>query len=194
MYSMDILDQVRLSKPVIGVDPFPEMLAGIPAGAPITPVAMDALQFSSQPGSYDKIFMKEAIHHIDDRATLLSALFARLRPGGRLLLVHVPPKLDYPLFRRALDRAERWHADPDELAALLERAGFAVDRDFVEIRHAIPTATYFRMVESRYMSVLSSFGPDDIESGLGEMREQYGSLPVLEFTDHFDYITGIRPA
>jgi hypothetical protein len=52
--------------------------------------------------------------------------------------VHVPPKLDYPLFDKALRRAEQWHADPDELLTLLTQPGFAVDRDAVEIAHTIP--------------------------------------------------------
>ncbi|MGH9162570.1 MAG: class I SAM-dependent methyltransferase, partial [Vicinamibacteraceae bacterium] len=58
MYSLDILDQVALVHPIIGVDPFPQMLAKIPKEAPIKAVALDALAFSAQEGTYDKILMK----------------------------------------------------------------------------------------------------------------------------------------
>jgi SAM-dependent methyltransferase len=194
MYSIDIVGQVPLSNPIIGVDPFPEMLGRIPPDAPVTRVALGALAFSAQPGTYDKILMKEAVHHEEDRAALFANLHARLAPGGRLLLVHVPPTLDYPLFDKALRRAEQWHADPDELVTLLTRAGFAVDRDAVEIRHAIPRRRYFQMVESRYMSVLSSFSAEEIAEGLREMEEKYGVLETLVFTDHFDYIMAAKPA
>ena len=192
MYSADILQQVRLTTPVTGVDPFPEMLARIPDGVPVTKVALGALAFSAQPGAYDKILMKEAVHHEEDRATLFANLFARLRPAGRLLLVHVPPKLDYPLFDAALRRAEQWHADPDKLVRLLMQAGFAVEREAVDFRHTIPTRKYFQMVGGRYMSVLSSFSAEDIAEGLREMERRYGALETLEFIDHFDYIAGIK--
>jgi ubiquinone/menaquinone biosynthesis C-methylase UbiE len=194
MYSLDILKQLPLSQPVVGVDPFPEMLARIPEAAPLTPVAQDALAFSAVPGTYDKILIKEAVHHVEDRRALFANLFARLAPGGRLLLVHVPPKLDYPIFEKALRRAEQWHADPDELAVLLARAGFAVERDAVDFQHAIPTPVYFQMVASQYMSVLSSFTEQEIAEGLEEMQRRFGDREVLEFTDHFDYVAGIKAA
>jgi hypothetical protein len=114
--------------------------------------------------------MKEAVHHEEDRAA----------------------KLDYPLFDKALRRAEQWHAAPGELVTLLTRAGFAVDRDAVEIRHAIPRRRYFQMVESCYMSVLTSFSAEEIAEGLREMEEKYGVLETLVFTDHFDYITAVK--
>lgn len=93
MYSVDIVDQVRLATPVIGVDPSPDMLDRIPRGAPVTPVPTGALAFSAQPGTYDKVLVKEAVHHEEDRAALFANLFERLTAGGRLLLVHVPPAL-----------------------------------------------------------------------------------------------------
>lgn len=193
MYSIDIVGQVPLSSPITAVDPFPEMLGRIPPDAPVIRVALGALAFSAEPGTYDKILMKEAVHHIDDRAALFGNLFARLAPGGRLLLVHVPPKLEYPLFDDALRRAEQWHADPDDLVRLLTDAGFVVDRDAIEIGHAIPRRRYFQMVESRYMSVLSSFSTEEIAEGLRQMEQKYGALETLVFTDHFDYITAVRP-
>lgn len=193
MYSLDILQQVPLATPVIGVDPIRDMLDRIPDGAPVTKVALGALAFSAQPGTYDKILMKEAVHHEDDRASLFGNLLHRLRPGGRLLLVHVPPTLTYPLFDAALKRAEQWHAHPDDLVGLLEGTGFTVTRTAVDVRHAIPTRAYFQMVENRYMSVLSSFSVEEIRAGLQEMEAKHGERETLEFTDHFDYITGIRP-
>lgn len=193
MYSLDILEQVPLASPVVAVDPIREMLDRIPEGAPVTRWAMGALEFSAV-GTYDKILIKEAVHHEEDRATLFANLYARLSARGRLLLVHVPPRLGYPLFDAALRRAERWHADPDELQRQLAAAGFAVEREGLDYQHAIPTKTYFQMVANRYMSVLSSFTPEELGEGLKEMEEKYGSRPVLEFTDHFDYITGIKAA
>ncbi len=192
MYSIDILEQVPLEADVIGVDPFEEMLRRIPPQARIRPVQQDALAFSHQPIQFDKVLMKEAIHHVEDRRSLLANLQRGLRPGGRLLLVHVPPKLQYPLFRRALERCERWHADPNELEHLLEETGYSVERDSLDYPHAIPKEIYLAMVKHRYMSVLSSFSDEEIRVGLVEMKETYADWPILEFVDHFDFILGIR--
>lgn len=193
MYSADILAQVRLRNAVILVDPFSEMLAQVPNDLPIQTVEMDALDFSSRPGRYDKILIKEAVHHINEPERLFNNLFDRLSPGGALLLVHVPPQIDYPLFRAALQRAETWHADPDELVELLRSAGFSVERERVEHQHVLPKSEYFRMVANRYMSVLSSFDEEELEAGLAEMNETYLDREVLEFADRFDFLTASKP-
>lgn len=189
MYSSDILEQVPLRHPVTVVDPIEEMLAKASDHPGLKCVPMDALSFSEQPGSYNKVLMKEAVHHVDDRDRLFRNLFERLPPKGIFLLVHVPPKIDYPLFRAALERSMTWHADTDDLVERLERAGFAVSRGFVEYRHRMPKEKYFAMVAARYMSLLSSFDDDELEAGLAEMSETYAEKSVLEFTDHFDCLT-----
>ncbi|MFQ5513502.1 MAG: class I SAM-dependent methyltransferase [Myxococcota bacterium] len=194
MYSQDILEQVPLRQEILGVDPYAEMLEQTPPEARIQPLQADALQFSNMALVYDKVLVKEAIHHVplSDRQTLFRNLHRHLSRDGRLLLVHVPPKLDYPLFAAALQRCERWHADPNELESLLCKAGYTVHRDALDYQHEIPKETYFQMVDGRYMSVLSSFSDEEIRLGLAEMEERYAYEPTLRFVDHFDYIVGIR--
>ncbi len=193
IYSLDIIRQVPLREPVIAVDPFEEMLRHIPAEAPMQRVAEDAVSFTSRPGQYNKVLMKEAIHHIRERRQLFQDLYERLPSGGIALLVHVPPRVDYPLFSRALERCLTWHADPDELVGLLDGTGFDVERDGVDYRHTIPKDRYIEMVRNCYMSVLSSFEPDEIEAGVAEIEERYAGQDTLRFTDHFDYLTAVRP-
>lgn len=193
MYSVDLLEQVPLRHPVIGVDPFEEMLAHIPEEAAITPVADDALSFSERPGSYDKILMKEAVHHVDERERLFANLYERLTPGGILLLVHVPPWVEYPLFSAALERCLTWHADPDELVPQLSDAGFSVERDTLAYEHALPKELYFDMVRGQYMSVLTSFSDEEMAAGLAEMEATHADRDVLVFTDRFDYLTATKP-
>src|SRR5690554_3612422 len=183
MYSLDIIEQVRLRSPVIVVDPFPQMLEQIPDDAPVERVAEDALRFSEQPRQYDKVLIKEAVHHVVEREQLFRNLYDRLPPGGRVLLVHVPPELDYPLFQAARDRSLRWHANPDELEAALRRVGFDVQRERQVYRHRMPTEHYLQMVENQYMSLLSSFSKDELARGLDEMRRTYADRDVLEFDD-----------
>lgn len=193
MYAADILKQVSLRHRIVLVDPFPEMLAQVPKDLPIDCVEMDAVAFSARPATYDKILIKEAVHHIKDRAALFGNLFERLSSGGVLLLVHIPPRIEYPLFRAALERSLTWHADPRELVRLLSASGFSVERDRLDYRHVLPKDHYLNMVENRYMSLLSSFDDNELAAGLEEMDHALAGCDELAFTDHFDYIAAIKP-
>jgi ubiquinone/menaquinone biosynthesis C-methylase UbiE len=189
MYSLDILKQIPLKRPVQAVDPFAEMLAAIPHCSGLTPVCMDALAYSAKHNGYTKAFMKEAVHHVNDKAQLFANVYESLPKGGVFLLVHVPPTIQYPLFDAAVDRALYWHACPDELRELLRNAGFEVEHEVLSYLHSIPKSTYFAMVESQYMTVLSSFSDEELAAGLQEMERRYADTELLEFFDHFDYIT-----
>lgn len=193
MYSLDIIKQVQLRK-VIAVDPYPEMLKQIPEDTDtnIHTVVSDALSFSKQPGIYDKILIKEAIHHIPEGEELFNCLFNRLRKGGILLLVHVPPEVEYPLFQKALDRCKECHADPHELLEQLKNTGFRVEQDFIDYAHSIPKQKYFAMVKNCYMSALTSLGEQEIIDGLVEMEKKYNDIESLEFIDHFDYLKAVK--
>jgi len=192
MYSRDIVRQVPLEQPILGVDPYQSMLDQIPDGAPVTPICQDALAFSRSDHRFDKALMKETVHHVEDRPEFFHNVHRQLSDRGRFLLVHVPPRLDYPLFQRALERCLKWHADPDDLEREMQGAGFTVKRDAVDWPHRVPRPKYFEMVRNCYMSVLTSFDPEEIEEGLREMESRYGDRELLEFNDHFDYVLGVK--
>jgi cyclopropane fatty-acyl-phospholipid synthase-like methyltransferase len=119
MYSLDILKQVSLTNPIIGVDPFAEMLQNIPCEAAIVPTCEDAITFSRRQLAYNKVLVKETIHHVADPSEFIANIHRNLPDGGIMLLVHVPPAVQYPLFDNALARCLTWHADPQELHRLL---------------------------------------------------------------------------
>jgi len=192
MYSLDILKQVPLEQPIIGVDPYPQMLAQIPEDVPIRRIAEDALTFSQRQINYKKVLIKETIHHVDRTEEFFDNIYQNLPTGGIMLLVHVPPDVKYPLFGAALERCLHWHADPHALDRLLKEAGFQVKWDSLDFPHRIPRSHYFKMVQSCYMSVLTSFTEEEMEAGLAEMNAKYVNEPVLSFIDHFDYLTATK--
>jgi ubiquinone/menaquinone biosynthesis C-methylase UbiE len=194
MYSIDILKQVPLENPVIGVDPYREMLARIPSESQIVPIVEDALAFSRRAGTYNKVLVKETIHHVSDIPEFFANVFRNLPERGILLLVHVPPEVQYPLFEAALARCLNWHADPNVLVDQLVGAGFDVGRDAFGYQHALPKEHYFNMVRNSYMSALTSFSDEELQTGLEEMERTYRDRSMLEFVDHFDYLTATKPA
>ncbi|QPJ61014.1 MAG: methyltransferase domain-containing protein [Candidatus Nitronauta litoralis] len=194
MYTKDILEQVDLKTPAILVDPFAEMLGQADSHPQIECKQHDGLAFSELKGDYDKVLMKEAVHHVQDKSRLFGNLFERLLPGGKLLLVHVPPELDYPIFEKALERARNWHADPEDLRRSLFETGFQVEHEFIKYPHSISKEKYISMVRTGYMTVLSSFKDEEIEEGIREMETNLAGKSTLEFEDHFDFILACKPA
>ena len=164
----------------------------MPEHGPIECILSDAVEFSREAPRLSKVLIKETIHHIQERRELFTNLYRRLSGGGRMVLVHVPPDIEYPLFRAALNRSRTWHANPDELQRLLAEAGFRLEREELHWRHRLPKEHYLEMVEGRYMSLLSSFTDEELRDGLEEMRREYAGVSTLEFNDRFVYLTAIK--
>ena len=61
---------------------------------------------------------------------------------------------------------------------------------FVKYPLSLDKDKYFRMVENRYMSLLSMFSDEEISQGIKEMKERYSERSTLDFNDVFVFITG----
>lgn len=194
MYSLAILERVPLQERVVVVDPFPQMLAKIPQDAPIDPVEADVVDYSSDAPRFDKILMKEAIHHVDRKRELFANLYESLTPNGRFLMVHVDPTaVAYPLFDAALENACNTFANPDEMVRMLEEAGFKAEKSQLPYDHDVPTDHYHRMVRTGYMSILTSLSDEETEAGIEEMERRHAGMDRLQFTETFSYVLGVKP-
>lgn len=192
IYSKEINNQMQLYNPIICVDSSNKMLEQIPKNFKYKSVEMDAIDFSALSGTYNKIIIKELIHHINDLELLLGNLFQRLTSGGILLLILLPPTIDYPLFSKALRKYEDVQPNYNNLASVLSKIGFNVAVDFVEYPLAIPKSKYLQMVQNRYMSLLSTFDDEQLAIGLAEMEQKYAQQSILKFSDRFVFITASK--
>ena len=183
---------MQLYNPIICVDSSNKMLEQIPNNFKYKSVEMDAIDFSAFSGTYNKIIIKELIHHINDLELLLGNLFQRLTSGGILLLILLPPTIDYPLFSKALRKYEDVQPNYNNLASVLSKIGFNVAVDFVEYPLAIPKSKYLQMVQNRYMSLLSTFDDEQLAIGLAEMEQKYAQQSILKFSDRFVFITASK--
>ncbi|NEN92551.1 MAG: methyltransferase domain-containing protein [Okeania sp. SIO3H1] len=193
IYSKEILNHIQLQQPIICVDPSAEMLEKIPANSRLNPIEMDGVKFSKNPGIYNKIFLKEAIHYIEEKFILFQNLWQRLTPRGIFLLLLLPPTIEYPLFAKALELYEKKQPHYQELIDLLQKVGFVVDSDIIEYPLELPKSQYFEMVENRYMFLLSEFNDTELAAGLKEMEEKYQDKSVLKFSDRMVFITATKP-
>lgn len=189
IYTKSIVSKFPLQNPVICVDSSEEMLDRIPNNSQYKTFVKDGIEFAYEPGKYDKILMKEMIHHIADKEKFLQGLFERLNLTGSLLLILLPPTIEYPLFTEALRTYEAVQPNYNDLVKLFQKIGFKTTVDWVEYPVSLPKETYFEMVENRYMSLLSRFDDTQLQKGLAEMEQKYCDQSRLEFCDRFVFIS-----
>jgi hypothetical protein len=139
----------------------------------------------------DAILIKEAIHHIRDVPGTLRGLVDRLARGGRLLVVTLPPQLDYPLFQAALDRFAARQPEPESIADAMRSAGLETECTIEEVPIIADQDQYIDLVGNRWMSVLSTFTDEEMAAGLDEMRERYPQRE-LHFVDRIAFVSGVR--
>jgi SAM-dependent methyltransferase len=189
---------VRFAEPArqtIGVDPSAAMLDHIPDDPRLVRAAGTVEQLASRhllPGElFDAILLKEVIHHVDDRPTAIHGLAQRLTPGGRLLIVMLPPRIDHPLFPAALDRYNRGKLTPEHVATWMRDAGLHVTTSAEQHRVHLPTQRYLDMVRDRYLSLLTNFTDPEIAAGIRDIQRQHPG-DTIEFDDRLIFVLGIR--
>ena len=183
------------AREVVCVDPSLSMLAELPttSGA-LVPVHASAEQVASRAvrlpyDTVDAILIKEALHHVRHRETVLAGLASLLAPGGRMLVVTLPTVISYPLFRRALEVFTERQPDPADIAAAMQGAGLAVTVTYDTYRRQFAKARYIAMVRDRHMSLLSKFDDAELENGISEIEREHPEQ-VLEFDDRFAFVLG----
>ncbi|WNG81131.1 class I SAM-dependent methyltransferase [Mycobacterium sp. ITM-2016-00316] len=109
IFSVELLRQLDGETTVHLVDPSAEMLAQAQPHPSIRPVCAAAensvLALSAASAAeFDLVLVKEAVHHFVDIPSTLTQLSALVAPGGALLIVMLPTRIEYPLFDAALER------------------------------------------------------------------------------------------
>jgi ubiquinone/menaquinone biosynthesis C-methylase UbiE len=179
---------------VLCIDPSAGMLEQLPNVEALFPIqaSMESVVSGDIALPYDRfdvVLVKEAIHHVQNRSAILDGLARLLAPGGRLLVVMLPTRIEYPLFQAALDLFEQLQPDPDQVAMAMRANGLQVDIEYESFALSFDKARYFSMVESRYMSLLSSFDDVQLAQGIAEIDSRYRG-DRLSFVDRQAFILG----
>lgn len=189
-----LVETVSADTPVVCVDPSQPMLDLLPDDPRLVPLRATAEQIASGevPLPYDSVdafVFKEVIHHVQDLPTTLRGLAERLRPGGRILVVSLPPRLDYPLFTAALERFARNQPEPASVVAAMRDAGLETEHETEEYHVEIDREQWLDLVRNQWMSVLSTFSDDELAAGIEEIRDRHPE-EELTYTDRFAFIRG----
>jgi SAM-dependent methyltransferase len=196
LFLRKLVDTATAETPILCIDPSQPMLDLLPQDARLSPVCATAEQVASGevPLPYEKVdtfVLKEAIHHVKDIPGTLRGLADRLAPGGRILIVTLPPRLEYPLFPEALERFARNQPEPGDIAAAMREAGLETTREYEEYTVTIDREHWIRLVRNQWMSVLSTFSAEEISAGVEMIRSRYPEGDI-SYTDRFAFIHGLH--
>jgi trans-aconitate methyltransferase len=196
LHTRELVEYVRPTRPILCVDPVPAMLDQLPDAPGLRPLLASAEDLAAgrvaTPGPLDAIILKESVHHTVDRRETLAGLVERLSRHGRILVVMLPRTIHHPLFRAAHERFRELQPDPAEIEEMVEAVGLRASVSYRTFHAAIERDRYVRMLESRYLSVLSEFSEDELREGIEQFRRSYRD-PVLRFDDHFAFVKGWVP-
>lgn len=191
-----LAERASADVPILCIDPSAAMLDQIPDDPRLRPIQATA-EDVAEPRialpyeKLDHIVIKETIHHVRDIPATMRGLADWLVPGGRVLVVTLPPRLDYPLFQAALDRFAAGHPEPEAIADAMRGAGLDAECTFEEYPVTVDRDHYVDLVGNQWMSVLSTFDDDDLAAGLDEMRARHPA-GQLSFVDRFAFVLGVR--
>jgi|GEM_PF-741580 len=202
LFARRIAASGQVALPVVCIDPSAAMLAQIPVGPELLPVEASAERLAGLDGAlvpepaggpFDAILVKEAIHHVApaDRRRVLAGLADRLTHEGRLLVVMLPTRIDYPLFDAALSLFTALQPDPEAIARGMRDAGLEVSLTYHQTELRIPRERYLAMVADRYMSLLSEFDDPTLAAGVDEIVAAHPE-DVYAFPDRFAFVLGTR--
>ncbi len=198
LYTRQLYEDVRPTRPILCVDPVPAMLDQIPASPGLRPLNARAEDLASgrvplpDAAPLDAIIIKEAVHHMAARQEIFDGLVTLLSRHGRILIVMLPKRINHPLFHAAHDRFQELQPDPAEIGEMVAAAGLRSSVTFRTFHVAIERERYIHMLESRYMSVLGEFSESELKAGVDQFRRSYTD-PMLRFEDHFAFVKGWVP-
>ncbi|WP_326807201.1 MULTISPECIES: methyltransferase [unclassified Streptomyces] len=196
LFARKIAEVLHPHRPLLCVDPSTAMLDQLPSSPALSPLGASAEEIANQTVTLpyeqlDAMWLKESVHHVTDPAATLGGLARLLAPGGRLLVAMLPTTIAYPLFAEALKRYEERQPDPAGIAQHLTDAGLRAELTFVEHELRLDKERYLAMVRARYMSVLSTFSDEELDTGIEEIRARHPE-PELVFPDRFAFVLGVR--
>jgi ubiquinone/menaquinone biosynthesis C-methylase UbiE len=168
-----------------------------PKALDIAWVQADGAALPLQTESFDFVTCQYALHHIQDKAGMLRAVFQILRPRGRLVLHNLCPQecadwLYYEYFPEAyaIDLEDFW--PPEAVVAVLEATGFvAVTVERQHLRYEQNVRRWLDTVRRRdTCSQLLTIPDAAYEAGVRRLEHELaaGSAPLVR-ADHLCFVT-----
>lgn len=162
--------------------------------APLERVPAEALSFlRTNTDSFDAILLKQMIHHIRvaDRPELARCLYDATAQGGRVLVLTMPPSIEFPIFEAAQAAFLKYQIHYTSIETLLKDAGFSVCVEKIEYPVSIAKNDYFQAIRERFISDLRDFSERELEAGIAQIDAQHLE-EMMQFSDALYAVMGER--
>ncbi|KUF19171.1 class I SAM-dependent methyltransferase [Streptomyces silvensis] len=198
IFIKDLMQHLSPDRPLACLDPSPDMLARLPDDARLKTVqgSVEDLMSGRAVLPYpqvDVLLSKEAIHHAQDLRQAVRYLAGLLAPGGRFLVVTLPPLLDYPVFQAAFDLFARNWPQPADICRYMAAAGLEAELTYDQFPVTCTREHYLHIMEQRWLSVLSTLDEEQFRKGMEEL-EYLHPEKIFTFVERRAFIMGRRPA
>ena len=185
----------RVAKRVIGVDSSIGMIEKAQAKFTELPlICCDVMSLPFGSEAFDGAFAIQVLHHVKEKELFLSEAYRVLKKGAYLAIDSCSHRQmrtfwDYHYFPKGLEVDLARIPDADEIASLLERAGFS--NVGVEISYTNISAEHERperYLDENYRNGMSTFhmlSDEDVESGCQKLREDIESGAIERIIRQF---------
>jgi ubiquinone/menaquinone biosynthesis C-methylase UbiE len=186
-----IYEAVELESPVTCVDSSPVMLSYTTTG--VLPVCMTMEEYVRQSGRFDRILIKEAIHHVVGIPEFFTRLYHCLRPRGKVLLITRPQHVAYPLSTRG--RAI-WATTQPPIGIYTEALRASGMQSVTVHTHEFPVqiskTDWLDLIRRRTWSVLSDayLTDEELIAVMEEIDQTHDE--TIQFIDRLHFIVGSR--
>lgn len=192
LYTCKVAFKKDLRLKVTCVDNAKEMLQQIPGYFNVVKVHLDALSFSKKRLHYDKVLLKEVIHHMKNYEEVLTNLSSNLNDNGSILILISPVHVNYPLFSKALDLRQKGQPLEHKIRIILDSCGLKTSINSISYLVVLKKVKYLTMVKNKYMSFLSLFTKQELKEGIREMKTKLASKKAISFTETYFFIKGTK--
>lgn len=195
-FSQALIEHTRITTPATCVDPSSGYLAAANDRPGVEPVCQTAEDYMNPcpAGVFDKILIKQAVHFVprDHRPTFWKQLHKALTPGGHVLVLTMPPEIEYPMFSAARDLFKKGQIHYSEIEEGLTKAGLRTETSRITYPVKISADDFHTSILQRYMSDLKDFSDEELSAGIREIQEACGSPDPYRFEDALYCVCGIK--
>lgn len=170
-----------LEKAPTCIEPSQEMLAKAEELSHIRCVRNTAESYVKEEKNLEKVLIKEAIHHFQNRREFWKDL-AENSPHSQVLVVTRPRRPGFPLFEEALEKFAAGQPSAAVLTEEAESSGFHVSTFEESWDVSMPEEQWFNLLRSRFISDLFAFSDDEIDRGIKSIKKNL-SQSTVTFAD-----------
>jgi ubiquinone/menaquinone biosynthesis C-methylase UbiE len=173
IFSNQLFNKANLNNPVLCVDNSADMLKIASQYNGVIIQCDNAQTFVSQHKIFDRIILKEMIHHIPilEIDKLFKDIAKCLSKDGICLTITRPVEVMYPLFNKAREIWKKQQPSKETLLEHMRNSGLNITYYSIFKNIIISKENWYNMMRSRFWSTFSYLTDSEIEEGILELEK-----------------------